>query len=135
MKKLNKAIQDLKLEVKTIKKTRMEASLEMESLGKRLGITDASITNRIQEIEENLRCRRYHGRDWHNCQRKFKTWKTTHPKGPGNSRHNEKTKPKNIQNREQRFPAQRTWKYLQQNQTIKHLQPKERDGHNGTRSL
>jgi predicted nucleic acid-binding Zn-ribbon protein len=63
VKKLNKAIQDLKLEVKTIKKTRMEASLEMESLGKRLGITDASITNRIQEIEENLRCRRYHGRD------------------------------------------------------------------------
>jgi UDP-glucose 4-epimerase len=32
----------------------------MKNLGKRSGITNADITNRIQEIEKkNLRCRRY----------------------------------------------------------------------------
>ena len=42
----------------------MEANLEMEKLGKGSEITDASITNRIQEIEEkNLRCRRHGRRD------------------------------------------------------------------------
>ena len=54
MKELNKVIQDLKVEVETIKKTQMEANLEMENLGKRSGITDVSITNRIQEIEERI---------------------------------------------------------------------------------
>jgi hypothetical protein len=47
-------IQDLKLELETIKKTQMEANLEMENLGKRYGITDVSITNRIEEIEERI---------------------------------------------------------------------------------
>ena len=32
----------------------MEANLEMENLGKRSGITDVSITNRIQEIEKRI---------------------------------------------------------------------------------
>ena len=54
VKGLNKVIQDLKVEVETIKKTQMEANLEMENLGKRSGITDVSITNRIQEIEERI---------------------------------------------------------------------------------
>ena len=53
MKELNKAVKDLKVAVETIKKTQMEANLEMENLGKRSGITDISITNRIQEIEES----------------------------------------------------------------------------------
>jgi hypothetical protein len=47
---LNKAIQDIKVEVETIKKTQVEANLEMENLGKKSRITDVSITNRIQEI-------------------------------------------------------------------------------------
>ena len=42
VKELNKVIQDLKVEVETIKKTQMEANLEMENLGKRSGITDVS---------------------------------------------------------------------------------------------
>ena len=54
MKELNKAVQHLKVEVEIIKKTQMEANLEMENLGKRSGITDVSITNRIQEIEERI---------------------------------------------------------------------------------
>jgi hypothetical protein len=48
---LNQAVQDLKVEVETIKKTQMEANLEMENLGSRSGIRDVSITNRIKEIE------------------------------------------------------------------------------------
>ena len=41
----NKTIQDLKMEVETIKKTQKETTLELENLGKRSGIIDASITN------------------------------------------------------------------------------------------
>ena len=32
----------------------MQANLEMENLGKRSGITDVNIYNRIQEIEETI---------------------------------------------------------------------------------
>ena len=42
------------MEVETIKKPQMEANLEMKNLGKRSEITDVSITNRIQEIEERI---------------------------------------------------------------------------------
>jgi hypothetical protein len=48
---LNKTIQDLKREVDTIKKTQSEATLEIENLGKKFGTIDASISNRIQEME------------------------------------------------------------------------------------
>jgi tetrahydromethanopterin S-methyltransferase subunit B len=46
--------QELKLEIETIKKIYMEASLEMDNIGKRSEATDTSITNRIQEIEERI---------------------------------------------------------------------------------
>jgi hypothetical protein len=49
---LNKTIQELKREVETIKKTQSEAMLEIETLGKKSGTKDTSISNRIQEIEE-----------------------------------------------------------------------------------
>jgi hypothetical protein len=42
VKELNKVIQDLKVEVETIKKTQMEAKLEMENLGKMSRITVVS---------------------------------------------------------------------------------------------
>jgi hypothetical protein len=48
---MNKIIQDLKIEVET-KKSQREITLELENLGKRSGVIDVSITNRIQEIEE-----------------------------------------------------------------------------------
>ena len=54
MKELNKTIQDLKMEMETIKKSQREITLEIENLGKRSGVIDASITNRIQEIEERI---------------------------------------------------------------------------------
>ena len=45
-------VQNLKMERETVKKSQMEATLEMENLGKRSGVRDASITNRIQVTEE-----------------------------------------------------------------------------------
>jgi predicted nucleic acid-binding Zn-ribbon protein len=54
VKKLNKAIQDLKIVIEAIKKSQMEATLELENLGNRSGVIHASITIRIQEIEERI---------------------------------------------------------------------------------
>ena len=51
MKDLKKTIQDLKMEVETIKTSQRETTLETENLGKKSGAIDASITNRIREIE------------------------------------------------------------------------------------
>jgi predicted nucleic acid-binding Zn-ribbon protein len=51
---LNKTIQDLKMEVQTIKKTQSETTLEIETLGKKSGTIDVSISNRIQEMEERI---------------------------------------------------------------------------------
>ena len=46
-------VQDLEGKVETIKKIQMEATLEIENWGKKSGIIDVRITNRIQEIEES----------------------------------------------------------------------------------
>ena len=54
MKELNKTIQDLKLEIETIRKSQRGLTLELENLGKRSGVIDASITNKIQKIEEKI---------------------------------------------------------------------------------
>jgi uncharacterized coiled-coil protein SlyX len=51
---LNETIQDIKREVDTIKKTQSEATLEIETLGKKSGTIDVSISNRIQEMEERI---------------------------------------------------------------------------------
>jgi hypothetical protein len=51
---LNKTIQDLKMEVETIKKTQSETTLEIEILGKKSGTIDVSISNRIQEMEARI---------------------------------------------------------------------------------
>jgi uncharacterized coiled-coil protein SlyX len=42
------------MEVETIKKTQSETTLELETLGKKSGTIDASISNRIQEMEERI---------------------------------------------------------------------------------
>jgi hypothetical protein len=72
---LNKTIQDLKMEIETIKKTQRETALETEILGKKSVTIDASISNRIKEMEENLMCRRFHREHVHNSQRKCKNAK------------------------------------------------------------
>ena len=45
---------NLKMETETIKKSQREITLELENLGKRSGVIDTSITNRIQDIEERI---------------------------------------------------------------------------------
>ena len=42
------------MEVETIKKSQRETTLEIENLGRRSGVIDASITNRIQKIKERI---------------------------------------------------------------------------------
>ena len=49
MKEMNKTIQDLNVELGTIKKLQNETALELENLGKKSEVIDASITNRITE--------------------------------------------------------------------------------------
>ena len=51
---MNKIILHLKREVDTMKKTQSEAALEIETLGKKSGTIDASISNRIQKMEERI---------------------------------------------------------------------------------
>ena len=47
-------MQDLKMEIETIKKSQRKTTLELGNLGKRSGVIDVSITNRIQEMEERI---------------------------------------------------------------------------------
>ena len=54
VKDMNKTVQDLKIQIDAINKIQTEGILKMENLGKRIGTTDESITNRIQEMEEGL---------------------------------------------------------------------------------
>ena len=53
-KKEKETIQELKMEVETIKKWQRVKTLEIENLGKNSGTIDTSITNRIQEIEKRI---------------------------------------------------------------------------------
>ena len=53
MKELSKAIQDLK-DIETITKSQRETTQDIENLGKKSGVMDPSINNRIQEIEERV---------------------------------------------------------------------------------
>ena len=54
VKELKKAVQDIKVEVETIKKTQRKVIMKMENLGNRSEITGVHITNRIQEIQERI---------------------------------------------------------------------------------
>ena len=42
------------MEVEITKKSQKETTLEIENLGKKSGVTDASINNKIQEIEDRI---------------------------------------------------------------------------------
>jgi hypothetical protein len=61
------------------KEITMKTTLEIENLGKRSGGIDASITNRIQEIEVTLRCKRYYRNHCENSQRECKMQKAPNP--------------------------------------------------------
>ena len=49
-----KTIQDLKMTLKTIKKSQRETTMNIENLGKKSAVLDPSINNRIQQIEERI---------------------------------------------------------------------------------
>jgi hypothetical protein len=54
VKQLKNVIQDVKMETEAINKSQKKTNLETENLEKRLGVVDASITNRIPEIKERI---------------------------------------------------------------------------------
>ena len=54
MEELNKTIQDLKMEVETKKKSQRKKTVEIEHLGKKPGAINASINNRIQEVDGRI---------------------------------------------------------------------------------
>ena len=54
MKELNKAVQDLNVEIEKNKENTSGGKPGNEKLGKSSGITDASMNNRIQETEERI---------------------------------------------------------------------------------
>ena len=61
VKEFNKTVQDLKMELETIKRQQREKILEMQTIGKRSGVTHTSNPNTIQKIEEkHLVHRGYH---------------------------------------------------------------------------
>ena len=93
---LNKTIQDLKMEVETMKKTKRETSLETETLGNKSGTIDVSISNRIQEIKERLSGTEDSTENIGTIIKenaKCKMQKDPNSKHPGNPVHNVKTKP------------------------------------------
>jgi hypothetical protein len=94
---LNKTMQDLKMEVETIKKTQRETTLEIENLRKKSETRDVSISNRIQELEERISCTEDSTENMNTTIKenaKCKMQKDPNSKHLGNPRHNEKTKPK-----------------------------------------
>jgi hypothetical protein len=99
---MNKIIIDLKREVDTIKKAQSEATLEIETLGKKSGTIDVSISNRIQETEERIsgaeECIENIGTTIKK-KKKCKMQKDPNSKHPRNPGHNEKTKPMDNRSR------------------------------------
>jgi chromosome segregation ATPase len=92
VKEMNKTIQDLKMEIETIKNSQKETTLEIENLGKRSGVTDARITNRKKEIEERISGAEdiIENIDT-TVKENAKMQKAPNPKHPGNPGHNEKS--------------------------------------------
>ena len=96
---MNKTILDLKREVDTIKKTQSEAKLEIETLGKKSGTIDVSISNRIQEMEERISGAEDSIENiGATIKEKWKMQKDPNSKHPGNPGHIEKTKPTDNRN-------------------------------------
>jgi hypothetical protein len=96
---LNKINQNLKIEVETIKKTQRETTLEIETLGKKSGTIDASISNRIRDMEERISSAEDSIGNLDTTVKEHKMQKYPNSKHPGNPGHNEKTKPMDNRSR------------------------------------
>jgi hypothetical protein len=86
---MNKTLQDIKMEIETTGKSQGETTLVLESLGI-LGVIDASITNRMQDIEERISGAEDTIENI-STSKKMQMQKIPNPKHPGNPVHNEKT--------------------------------------------
>jgi hypothetical protein len=80
------------MEIETIKKSQRETTLEMENLGKRSGVIDASITSRIQEVEERISGAEDTIETIDTTVKEMQNEKNPNPKHAGNAGHNEKIK-------------------------------------------
>jgi chromosome segregation ATPase len=90
---MNKKLLDLKREVDTIKKTQSVATLGIETLGKKSGTIDTSISNRIQEMEERISGTEDSIDNIGTTIKENAKCRDHNSKHPGNPGHNEKTKP------------------------------------------
>lgn len=54
LKEMNKTVLDLNMEIESMKKTQTEGNLQMKNSGTRTVTSEASIINRIQELEERI---------------------------------------------------------------------------------
>ena len=82
------------MEVETLKKPQRETTLERENQGKMWGVIDASITSRIQEIEERISGAEDTTENIDTTVKEIAKFKNPNSEHPGNPGHNEKTKPK-----------------------------------------
>ena len=109
---MNKTVQGLKVEIEPIKKAHAEGNMEMNNLETQAEAPEASLTNRIQEMEEKIS-----GMEDAVEEMDALVKENVRTKNLG---HCEKTKPKNNSNRgRRRNPGQRHRKYYQQNHEIK----------------
>jgi hypothetical protein len=51
---MKKTGQDLKVEMESLKKTQTKVKLEMKNVGTQTKTSEASLTNRVQEMEERI---------------------------------------------------------------------------------
>jgi hypothetical protein len=88
------------MEIGTIKKPQRETTPEIQNPGKRSGVRDASISNRIQEIEERISGAEDSIENIDTTvKEKCKMREAPNPKHLGNPGHNEKTKPMDNRHR------------------------------------
>ena len=95
IKQVMETLQEMKTEMETMKKTQTENRLDMENLGKRTETTESRITNRIQEIEEQISDSEDTIENKCSGQRKRQIQQILFTKHSGNLGHNKKNKSKN----------------------------------------
>ena len=91
VKELNETVQDLKIEVESLKDTKGETSLEIANRSHRCKHHQQNIRDR----KENLSSRRYNARHIQNSQEKYKKQKAPISKHSRNPGHIETTEPEN----------------------------------------
>jgi hypothetical protein len=71
VKKINKIVQDMTVEIEAIKKTQTKGILEVENLGREQDIRQKWRQQNKRDGRKTVRCRRYNRRNRYNSQRKY----------------------------------------------------------------